>query len=390
MSDPTTIPVLLLKTRSQPHDAYEEYFSTSQDGNRSFQPLFVPVLEHRPNAENLAVLDELLKSGGLAAKYGGMIFTSQRAVEAWTDVVKRMEQQSQGDNASTTGTGVNGVDTSNVRNEITGTDGTSSVLVDSDFAFPLYTVGPATSRALQTLVAASSSLPNNSSPFGRLQPAVVGEHTGNGAALAEYILSHYNTLHAQKEYTFYDAPRLPFIPLLGPARGERLEKDDARIRKKGLLFLVGEQRRDIIPKTLMDPEGKLDAHDRIEVNEMEVYKTEVMESFREDFQTRLDAFTAEGQNLVVVVVFSPQGCESMLRSLGFIDKSSTLTERGRNRWSPEHTKEAFRSVVVTIGPTTRDHLVQHYAFEPDVCAAKPSAQGVGDGLNEFLKSKALI
>lgn len=220
---------------------------------------------------------------------------------------------------------------------------------------------------------------------------MVGEHTGNGASLAQYILSHYNALSARKEYTFYDAPRLPFIPLLGPSKGERLEKDDNRIQKKPLLFLVGEQRRDIIPKTLMDPDGVSDPHDRIQVEEVEVYKTEVMESFREDFQTRLDSFRAQGQDLVVVVVFSPQGCESMLRSLGFIDESNTLTEQGRNRWSLEQTEKGpLRTVVVTIGPTTRDHLVNHYAFEPDVCAVKPSAEGVGDGLNEFLKNKGLI
>ncbi|KAI1608440.1 uroporphyrinogen-III synthase [Exophiala viscosa] len=387
MSVPSTVPILLLKTRSQPHDAYEEYFSTFESCGRSFQPQFVPVLEHRANAENLAELDHLLKSGGLTEKYGGMIFTSQRAVEAWTDVVKRVEQQSTGDNTSATGTGVNGASANASHSTPAATDDASAELVVSDFSFPLYTVGPATSRALQTLITASSS----SSPFGRLRPSVVGEHTGNGAALAEYILSHYNALHAQKEYTFYDAPRLPFIPLLGPSRGERLEKDDNRIRKKGLLFLVGEQRRDIIPKTLMDPEGKLEnPHDRIEVDEVEVYKTEIMESFQEDFQSRLDSSKIQGLHLVVVVVFSPQGCESMLRSLGFINESNALTERGRDRWSAEHSEGSFKSVIVTIGPTTRDHLVKHYAFEPDVCAAKPSAQGIGDGLNEFLKSKGLL
>ena len=106
MSEPSTVPILLLKTRSQPHDAYEEYFSTFESCGRSFHPQFVPVLEHRPNAENLAVLDHLLEGGSLTGKYGGMIFTSQRAVEAWTDVVKRVEQHSPGDDASATGIGM--------------------------------------------------------------------------------------------------------------------------------------------------------------------------------------------------------------------------------------------------------------------------------------------
>jgi len=56
-----------------------------------FQPLFVPVLEHHPNTRNLDILQDLLRSEQLATKYGGMIFTSQRAVEAWSEVVKRVE-----------------------------------------------------------------------------------------------------------------------------------------------------------------------------------------------------------------------------------------------------------------------------------------------------------
>jgi uroporphyrinogen-III synthase len=98
---PLSLPVLFLKTRSHPHDAYEEYFSGSPSGDGAngaegsipvFLPEFVPVLEHRPSSENLARLLELLSDGRLSEQYGGMIFTSQRAVEAWADVVKRVER----------------------------------------------------------------------------------------------------------------------------------------------------------------------------------------------------------------------------------------------------------------------------------------------------------
>jgi uroporphyrinogen-III synthase len=101
-----SIPVLLLKTRSQPHDAYDEFFSdprrtttSSNDGTRAngstalFLPEFVPVLEHKPNSRNLSELQGLLKRGRLAERHGGMIFTSQRAVEAWADVVRRVQQE---------------------------------------------------------------------------------------------------------------------------------------------------------------------------------------------------------------------------------------------------------------------------------------------------------
>jgi uroporphyrinogen-III synthase len=116
ISPSPAIPVLLLKTQSQPHDSYHDYFSTSPSAQPPgdnenvssspssssatvttvtntprFQPLFVPVLEHHPNTRNLDMLQDLLRSEQLGQKYGGMIFTSQRAVEAWTEVVKRVE-----------------------------------------------------------------------------------------------------------------------------------------------------------------------------------------------------------------------------------------------------------------------------------------------------------
>ncbi|KAI9869625.1 MAG: hypothetical protein M1830_005275, partial [Pleopsidium flavum] len=91
------IPVLLLKTKSTPHDGYDEYFGASEH----FTPQFVPVLQHSYNGENLQKLKTLLTSGRIYedgnesygvlqdgdSRYGGIIFTSQRAVEAFTQVV---------------------------------------------------------------------------------------------------------------------------------------------------------------------------------------------------------------------------------------------------------------------------------------------------------------
>ncbi|OAP58524.1 hypothetical protein AYL99_07614 [Fonsecaea erecta] len=449
MNASQTVPVLLLKTRSQPHDAYEEYLAPSSgtggsgSGSGSTKhadsavstvllPEFVPVLDHRANTENLARLEDLLKRGRLSEQYGGMIFTSQRAVEAWADVVKRVEQQ-QGARVEEHGSvsasnpdaghryGVfpptpapaYGGERKNCPSgdvDVLTLDKTTAIdhdggnpsgnLFDDDFAFPLYTVGPATSRALNTLVTESSA--SKQSPFSRLRPSVLGEHTGNGDTLAQYILWHYNALHSRRLYTFYDAPRLPFTPVMGPARGERVDKDDVRLQKKPLLFLVGEQRRDIIPKTLTDKEGKLAPGERIQVDEVEVYTTVVMESFQDDFRRRIASSREHGAKVVVVVVFSPQGCESMLRSLDYIDQGHALTERAKTRWAenveghdvdaaaaPSQTQPP-RYVIVTIGPTTRDHLRSKYGFDPDVCAAKPSPEGVGKGLMEFLEKKGLI
>ena len=89
-----SIPVLLLKTRSSPGDAYEELFSTAPTENGLvFEPRFLPVLEHRFKNDGLARLRELLRDRQIGAReecsYGGLIFTSQRAVEAFAEVVER-------------------------------------------------------------------------------------------------------------------------------------------------------------------------------------------------------------------------------------------------------------------------------------------------------------
>ncbi|KAJ4591491.1 uroporphyrinogen-III synthase [Exophiala dermatitidis] len=472
-SSSLTIPVLLLKTRSQPHDAYEEYFATtpasarnttqqeeaigatSPSSSYSFVPQFVPVLEHRPHVENLAVLKEALESETLSQRYGGMIFTSQRAVEAWTEVVKSVERehisnhrvsQSYVGESIQLGSGIGVIEGDGIQQssreqteQTAAKDGNTAKCAQSSpsagpSSFPIYSVGPATSRALNTLVsecglASSPSSSNKPSPFARLAPVVLGEH-GTGAQLGQYILSHYNARDEQSIYT--TRPTRDGVAAVGERHNkqhsieEKLEDIRSRTvhenqdqqqnqenqRKKGLLFLVGEQRRDIIPKTLMDPENKLHPRQRISVDEVEVYSTDVMSSFQRDFEAMIRSSKLDKSPIVVVVVFSPQGSESMLRALGFIDESNRLTAAATGRWenrdrpanSRHHVGGAAQGdsdavdqddqpqtyVIVTIGPTTRDHLKTKFGFDADVCAAKPSPEGVGEGVKAFLSSKGLI
>ena len=89
------VPVFLLKTKSTPTDAYEELFSSCADGDSGgagFEPLFVPVLEHRLQDEGMARVRALLEAGAIGnvpnAQYGGLVFTSQRAVEAFTKLIQ--------------------------------------------------------------------------------------------------------------------------------------------------------------------------------------------------------------------------------------------------------------------------------------------------------------
>lgn len=196
---------------------------------------------------------------------------------------------------------------------------------------PIYTVGPATSRALEAI---PQDYPLN----------IFGAETGNGEALAHYMLKHYKG--------WYDSGQA--VP--------------------GLLFLVGDQRRDIIPKTLMNPD--LPADKRIHVDELVVYGTGVMESFEKNFSELLQA--TEEKPIRWVVVFSPTGCEAMLRSLNLLDPDTGKVKKVRN-------EESRRSTfIATIGPTTRDYLKETFGFEPDVCAAKPSPEGIEAGIREFM------
>lgn len=298
------IPILLLKTKSAPRDTYEELFTTLD--NHRYAPVFVPVLEHRFKRD---ALDEVRKhvtgrgfvpkaNDGLAT-YGALIFTSQRAVEAFAEIVEELRKAG------------NHVD---------------DLLPDS---LPLYVVGPATARGLSSL---------------NLKCPILGEETGNGEALATYMLEHYNDLY--------------------PGAG-----------KTPLLFLVGDKRRDIIPKTLQADE--LGDERSCKVDELVIYETGEMQSFKREFSTLWRKNVDAGCERQWVVVFSPTGCRAMLESLDLLDK-----ETGRAKSSARNDIN-----IATIGPTTRDYLQHEFGFQPDVCAERPSPEGIADGIRAFIDCK---
>lgn len=201
---------------------------------------------------------------------------------------------------------------------------------------PVYSVGPATSRALK-------AIPQSPTPL-----QIFGEHTGNGQDLAHFILDHYAEWYPDRE------PKPP------------------------LLFLVGEQRRDIIPKTLMD-EG-LPSSRRVPVDEETVYGTGVMESFPNDFSQVLSETSHAPERWVVV--FSPTGCDGMLQEMGLLD-----TEAGK-AIKPAESSRDDRTFVATIGPTTQQYLRTEFEFEPDVCAEEPSPEGVLRGILYFQSKRS--
>ncbi|KAK3322106.1 tetrapyrrole biosynthesis, uroporphyrinogen III synthase [Apodospora peruviana] len=299
---PQRTPVFLLKTRSTPADAYEELFSVPTDDGFDFEPVFVPVLEHRFDDEGMARVKSTLLGRKISSEpgscYGGLVFTSQRAVEAFTKLIE--------------GGPARGCD-----------DDRWPFLQD----IPVYSVGPATTRALQAIP--------QKPPL-----QIFGSHTGNGEDLAKFILEHYGEWY----------------------------KD--RPSKPPLLFLVGEQRRDIIPKMLMD--SALSLEKQIRVDEAVIYGTGVMGPFREDFEALLQE-TAD-RPVRWVVVFSPSGCDNMLGALDLLDET---TGKAKPR------APGCSTYIATIGPTTRNHLVQTFGFEPDVCAEQPSPEGILQAISSF-------
>ena len=300
------IPVLLLKTKSIPADGYQDIFA----GWNNYSPAFLPVLEHRFRDDALAWLTTITSNHGFASdvaaqadsSYGAIIFTSQRAVEAFTSVVQSLDPSSR-----------------------------DKLLPAS---LPLYAVGPATARGLRAL---------------GLKCQIIGEETGNGEALSAFMLDHYN--------------RLP--------KSQTVRQD----RKLPLLFLVGEQRRDIIPKSLQSPDLREDA--RIGVHEVVIYETCEMASFHLDFSRALSDSIDSGSREQWVVVFSPQGCKAMLRCLGWLDEET-------GRYNPEFADASpISTYVATIGPTTRNFLIKEFGLEPHVSAEKPSPEGIYAAIENY-------
>lgn len=156
-----------------------------------------------------------------------------------------------------------------------------------------------------------------------------------------------------------------------------------RPSKPPLLFLVGEQRRDIIPKVLMD--SALPKNKYVPVDELIIYETGVMESFEQDFGELLHH--TEDKDVRWIIVFSPTGCEAMLRALKMIDIETGKVKTGERGGGCGNRKGKGRrrTYIATIGPTTRDYLRKSFGFEPDACAGEPSPEGVGEAIDIFME-----
>lgn len=178
---------------------------------------------------------------------------------------------------------------------------------------PVFVVGPATASAVIDL--------------GFSPDLVLGAECGNGAVLSEHIL-------------------------------ETLSGKLSHLRDRKILFLVGEIRRDIIPKRL--------GAAGIRLTEFEVYATEVVAGFEADLKRALretepvDGEEVEEEGARWVVVFSPQGADVAVEAL----KGEEV--RGSTR-------------VAAIGPTTEVRL-RELGREVEVVADRPSPEGLWEAV----------
>ncbi|KAL6941818.1 hypothetical protein ACO0RG_002956 [Hanseniaspora osmophila] len=122
-----------------------------------------------------------------------------------------------------------------------------------------------------------------------------------------------------------------------------------------ILFLVGEVRRDIIPK-------KLSPFTNIKLQEVVIYKTECLDDITDRFN---EHYLPSTKN--VVVFFSPQGTEYIIPQLGNLSASET----------PK---------IISIGPTTEKYLNSNSIQVDQVCA-KPDARSLLACIQRVLESQ---
>ena len=396
-----SIPILLLKTPSPTpaRDPYSVLLSsttlptTPGRHQQSLSPTFHPVLTHTFARAPRASLHSLLSPPSkLRKRYGGLIFTSQRAVEGFGRVLEEVGDESfDGSQSTREGQGSASdatTQTSSLRGlteEKTKGTNTQSPPSSSDDPFPIFVVGKATATALSHVLSSASS---SAAFFPHHQ--ILGQHTGDGAALVSFILEHFSLSPAT---TAADSiPPSNLTESQCPSSADRPEPPASTTPSPPtpllpLLFLTGEQRRDIIPRTLRGA--------GLRVHELVLYATTEREEFASEFETALMA-TSTMPSTRWIVVFSPQGTAAMLSVLGLLHEGTGKVREGlgttegrredwRRRWEQEDGKPRgpTRTMIMSIGPTTRDFLREQFGFEVDVRAGTPSPEGVRDGILDF-------
>ena len=128
-----------------------------------------------------------------------------------------------------------------------------------------------------------------------------------------------------------------------------------------LLFLVGETRRDIIPKKL---------HSKgIKVREVVTYKTEELNDSFKRFDSAMQSYNGNEMTLNWVVVFSPQGTKEITQYL-----------------SVNHRLLDSNLRIASIGPTTQQYL-EDSNITSDIVSPKPDPKSLLHAIEVYQRSK---
>ncbi|KAL8713905.1 MAG: hypothetical protein Q9220_002051 [cf. Caloplaca sp. 1 TL-2023] len=273
---PVSVPILLLKNGSSGViDPYTTHFASHPPSPVFiYETHYVPVLEHTFDIEPILkafshlhnINDFSDEHASTTFPYGGFIFTSQRAVEAFASALEHFTSP---------------------RSHGSFTVASLAQQRLYKLALPLYAVGPATAHSLASIQ--TQYLPSCSIRG--------GSEAGTGEALAHLILKGYNTLH---------------------------NGHDNKDNKPPLVFLTGAKHRDIIPLTLTS--APLDQ--RISVEETVVYATTESASLPSSLTTILAR--TETAPIRWIVIFSPSGGGAVLRALGWLDETSGIAHSPEN------------------------------------------------------------
>ena len=173
-------------------------------------------------------------------------------------------------------------------------------------------------------------------------------------------------------------------------------------KKKPVLFLTGEKRRDILPQMLQDPPispqeastsplsiPTLKQRKRIQVDEMKVYSTSVLEEFSFSLQQVLRR--TETAQVRFVVLFSLQPAKGVLEGLGWLDGGTGRVRGGGLEEGGERGESGGRGTFLAcIGPTTAGGLREEFGVEADVVAGAPSARGLREGVERYLRGRVWL
>lgn len=248
---PSALKVFLLKNQTVPRDPYHEHFSSAD-----FDPVFLPLLQHEFVGHE--ELKAYLESAEFVSKASALIITSQRAIEAVNAHLQQLDDEPR----------------------------------KNLLAKPVYTVGPATAKAL------------SEAGYTNIRG---GSEAGNGAVLAEIILK------------------------------ELVGKEEA----VELVFFTGKTRRDIIPKRLTEAGVSLQervVYQTFALNDIDVrVKQHLVKTLSSDDLVHAEtATTPPGLEKHYLVFFSPAEADGVVETL--------LKMKERNCY------------LAAIGPTTEDYL----------------------------------